>query len=103
MPSISNHRRSDSVLAADLLVVASLVAVGVTARLLPHAPNFSPLAVSAVFAGLVLRSRVLAVAPPLAAMLLSDLVLGHDDWRITIVGYLSLALAAVAAIWGRRF
>jgi hypothetical protein len=103
MLSISNSRRSDPVFAGDLLAAACLVGLDVVARLIPHAPNFSPLTASAVFAGMTFRSKLLAVATPIAAMLLSDLVLGHDDWRIASVAYVSLALAAVLARWGQRF
>ncbi len=103
MLSISNFRRSDSLFASDLLAAVSLVGLDVVARLIPHAPNFSPLAASAVFAGMVFRSGSLAVATPIAAMLLSDLVLGHDDWRIASIAYVSLALAAVLARWCQRF
>ena len=53
---------------ADLALAMSLVGLDVIARLAPHAPNFTPVAASALFAGAVLRSRSLAVAVPLAAM-----------------------------------
>ena len=103
MASIANVRRVICALAMELPLAAGLVALDVVARLLPHAPNFTPVAASAVFAGVIFRSRALALAVPICAMLLSDLVLGADDWRIMGVVYASLALPALLAMCARRF
>jgi hypothetical protein len=86
---------------AELSLAMSLVGLDIVARLAPHAPNVTPIAASAVFAGMVLRSRALALAVPLAAMLVSDLVVGAYDWRITGVVYAALVLPALLARWGR--
>jgi hypothetical protein len=86
---------------ADLALAMSLVGLDVIARLAPHAPNFTPVAASALFAGAVLRSRSLAVAVPLAAMLASDFILGGYDWRVMGVVYAALALPALLGRWGR--
>ena len=80
---------------AELALAMSLVGLDVVARLAPHAPNFTPIAASALFAGAVLRSRVLALAVPLAAMLASDFILGGYDWRVMGVVYTALALPAL--------
>jgi hypothetical protein len=85
----------------DLSLAISLVGLDIVARVAPHAPNVTPIAASAVFAGMVLRSRALALAVPIAALLLSDLVVGAYDWRIMGVVYAALALPALAARWGR--
>lgn len=45
-------------------------------RLVPHPPNVTPIAAMALFSGAVFGNRVLAYLVPLAAMWLSDLVLG---------------------------
>jgi len=87
---------------AELALALGLVALDVVARLAPHAPNFTPVAASALFAGAVLRSRTLALAVPLAAMVVSDLVLGWHDWRVMGVVYASLALPALLGMWGRE-
>src|SRR5262245_2860886 len=83
---------------AELALAMGLVALDVVARLAPHAPNFTPVAASALFAGAVLRSRTLALAVPLAAMVISDLVLGWHDWRVMGVVYASLALPALLGL-----
>jgi hypothetical protein len=85
----------------ELSLAMSLVGLDIVARLAPHAPNVTPIAASAVFAGMVLRSRALALAVPLTAMLVSDLVVGSYDWRIMSVVYAALALPALLGMWGR--
>jgi hypothetical protein len=87
--------------ATELALALSLVALDVVARLAPHAPNFTPLAASALFAGAVLRSRPLALAVPLAAMLVSDLVLGWHNLVVMGVVYGALALPALWGRWSR--
>lgn len=72
-------------------LIALLVAIFAAAamRLLPHPPNFSPIAAMALFGGAYLPKRALAFAAPFGALLLSDLVLGFYP-EVTFV-YLSVA------------
>lgn len=102
MATIPNCRRMISGLATELPLAAGLVGLDVVARLLPHPPNFTPIAATAVFAGMMLRNRALALAIPLAAMLLGDCLLGGYDWRVMGVVYAALALPAGLAIAARR-
>ncbi len=95
--------KSAGILWTDLLLVAFLIGFDALARIVVHVPNFSPVLASALFAGTVLRNRPLALLVPVAALLLSDAVLGFDDWRIAAVVYLSLVLPAVVGIVSRRF
>ncbi|MEJ2480917.1 MAG: ATP-binding protein [Acidihalobacter sp.] len=81
----------------DLALVAFLIGFDVTARVLPHIPGVMPVAASALFAGRVLRTPVLAVIVPLAAMALSGLALSPDTWQVTVVVYAAIALPAIAA------
>jgi hypothetical protein len=97
-----NLRRAVCTFGLDLPLAACLVALDVAARLLPHAPNFTPLAASALFAGVVVRSRLLALAVPVAAMLFSDLLIGAYDWRVMGVVYAALALPGLLGILARR-
>jgi hypothetical protein len=87
----------------ELSLAMGLVGLDIVARLAPHAPNVTPIAASALFAGMVLRSRALALAVPLAAMLVSDLVVGAYDWRVMSVVYAALALPALLGMWGRAW
>ena len=99
-PTMSHRPHSP---ATELLLVACLVGLVVAARLIPHAPNFTPVVAAALFAGTVFRSRTLAFVVPIAAMLLSDLLIGFEDWRIRAVVYAALVLPVILGMWGQRF
>jgi hypothetical protein len=58
------------------LTLLGIVLAAAALRLLPHWPNFTPIAAMALFGGAHFASRRAAFAVPLAAMLLSDLALG---------------------------
>src|SRR5262249_51915770 len=86
---------------AELALAMGLVALGVGVVWAPPPQIFTGVAARALFAGGVLRSRTLALAVPLAAMVVSDLVLGWHDWRVMGVVYAALALPALLGMWGR--
>jgi len=96
-----NKARAD--LWMDLGLVAFLVVFDVAARLLPHAPGVWPFAASALFAGRMLRMPALAIIVPLAAVLLSNVALAGDDWRIIAVVCAASALPAFAGMIARRY
>jgi hypothetical protein len=87
----------------DLLLVAFLVALNVAARLLPHAPGFLPVAASGFFAARVLGIPMLALLVPVLGMILSDVALPGEDWRIQAVGFVAIAIPAVAGMATRRW
>jgi hypothetical protein len=94
--------RTDSAAARqDLLLALFLVVLCVGMRLLPHVSNFSPVAATALFAGMMLSRRWLAIAVPLAAMLLSDVFLEGYGWRMMAVVYAALVLPAVIGMLAR--
>ena len=99
----ANETRGPAIVWSDLALVVGLVGFDVMARLLPHAPNFSPVAATTLFAGAVLRGRALALVVPLAAMLLGDAVLGFYDWRVMSVVYLASALPVFVGWLSRRW
>lgn len=81
---------------ARLLVLLSAIVAAAALRLVPHPPNFTPIGAMALFGAAHLGRRPLAMAAPLSALLLSDLVLGFYSgmW----VQYLAVALI-VALGW----
>jgi hypothetical protein len=80
-------------------VALVLIALAVFGRLLPHPPNFAPMAGVALFGGAVLPRRW-AVVVPLAGMIASDLVLGlHPLFPLT---WGCFALVALASNWGLK-
>jgi len=83
---------------AWLLIAA--VAVAVVARLLPHPPNFTPLAALGLFAGSVSRKPVMAAVGVVAAMLVSDTLLGFHSMMPLVYGCL-LANIAIGVFWVR--
>lgn len=87
----------------DLLLVAFLIGFDVAARLLPHAPGVWPCAASALFTGRMLRIPALAVVVPLAAVLLSNVALAGDDWRVTLAVGAAITLPAFAGMMARRW
>ena len=89
-------------LRSDVMLVVFLIALDVAARLLPHMPNFAPVAASALFAGTVLRHRSLALLVPLIALPLSDAVIGFDGWRITLVTYAASTIPAFLPMLSSR-
>jgi hypothetical protein len=84
----ANHTRLLAVLSAILLAAAL--------RLVPHPPNFTPIAAMALFGGAMFGRRWLAFVAPLGALLLSDLALGFYP-ELAVV-YLSTG-ATVAIGW----
>jgi hypothetical protein len=75
MPTM-NRPAADSAFAPGPLVLAALIFVAALSRLLPHPPNFSPMEAIALFGGAYFASRAWALAVPLIALLVSDLVMG---------------------------
>ena len=94
--------RLSSSLRSDLMIVAGLIALDVAARLLPHEPNFTPVAASTLFAATVLRHRVLAFAVPVLAMLVSDAIIGFDSSALTLTIYAMFILPAFVAFLPER-
>ncbi len=86
----------------DLLMIGFLVGLDIAARLAPHAPDFTPVAATALFAASVLRVRTAAILVPIAGMMLGDTMLGFYDWRVMAVVYGTLALPACAACLSHR-
>ena len=87
--------RSD---AARLVLLVALIVVAAATRMLPgRPPNFSPIEAMALFAGAVFASRYVAVLVPLAAMLISDAVIGFHSGM-----WLVYACMAVIALAGTR-
>jgi hypothetical protein len=101
--ALTMPNRSPTSPVMDWLLVACLIGLVVAARLFPHAPNFTPVVAAGLFAGMVLRSRTLALLVPVAAMVISDLIMGFEDWRIRLIIYAALVLPVILGIWGQRF
>jgi hypothetical protein len=82
------------------LFLAGMIVLAAASRLIPHAPNFSPIAALALFGGAQFADKRLAFLVPLAEMFLSDLVLGLHSLVPVIYG--SFALIVCLGFWLRR-
>lgn len=85
-----------------LLALTVMVAAAALARLIPHAPNFTPIAALALFGGAKFDDRRLAFAVPAAAMLLSDLVLGLHSSLPAVYLAFALVVCLGLALRGRE-
>ncbi|MDR3626109.1 MAG: hypothetical protein P4L45_04720 [Ignavibacteriaceae bacterium] len=75
---------------ARFLTITGMIIAGAVLRLVPHYPNFTPIAAIALFGGAYFTNKKLAVIVPFSAMLLSDLVLGYHSTFLAV--YISFAL-----------
>jgi len=81
-----------------LITLGAIIGVAALSRLLPHPPNVTPIAAMALFGGAYFRDRKMAFLLPIAAMFLSDLVLGFTVYGMALmkfqpVVYLCMLLA----------
>ncbi len=83
-----------------LIAVVALIVGAVASRLVPHPWNLTSVAAVALFSGAYLDDRRLAFAVPLAALLISDTVLGF--YKGMAVVYLGFALIVGLGVLLRR-
>lgn len=79
------------------LTIVSLIVIATICRFLPHPPNFTPIGAIALFAGVFIANRYLAVALPLVALFISDMFLGLYGAGMIPV-YFCTALVSVLGI-----
>ncbi len=65
-------------------VVLTMIFAGAVMRLIPHWPNFTPIAAIALFGGTFLKRKDLAFLIPVVAMLLSDLIIGFHSTMFAV-------------------
>lgn len=85
-----DSKRLDLGLKGWTALAAALLALGIAGRLLPHAPNFSPTASIALFAGFLFPTRWMAAGLICAVMAVSDANIGGYDAAIMATVYASL-------------
>jgi hypothetical protein len=79
------------------IVVFSVILVAAAMRLLPHWPNFTPIAAMALFAGTYFDRKQYAFAIPIAAMFISDLVIGlHASMPAVYLSFATTVLIGMA-------
>lgn len=63
-----------------LLIITLFILVAAIVRVLPHAPNFTPIGAMALFAGAYIGNRLLSFIIPTIAMVISDALMGFSGW-----------------------
>ncbi len=91
-----------------LITLITIILSAALFRLVPHWPNFTPIAALALFGAATFERKWLGLVAPLGAMLLSDALIGFHS-SIGAV-YLSFALTWLLGVWaltarrsGKRF
>ncbi|MDI6591921.1 MAG: hypothetical protein QME61_03240 [Patescibacteria group bacterium] len=85
----------------ELSIVLLLIFIGVSLRLLPHPPNFAPIAALALFGGVYLNKKY-ALIIPLLAMLASDYLIGFYNFKLMASVYGSFLLIGLIGLWLRK-
>lgn len=84
-----------------LIIALLFVAIGVSLRLLPHPPNFTPILAIALFGG-VYFSRKIAFVLPILAMVFSDIFIGYYGVLLMITVYGTFLLSVVLGFWLKK-
>lgn len=84
------------------LLVLGLIAAAVFSRLLPHPPGFVAVGAVALFSGACLADRRAAFFVPLAAMFLSDLVIGLHSGMPLVYACFAVIVCMGMLLRGRR-
>jgi len=80
--------------------LTGIIIAGAFMRLIPHWPNFTPIAAMALFGGAYFSRKYLAFALPFIAMLLSDLVIGFHNGMIAV--YIAFAITVTIGLVLRK-
>lgn len=81
-------------------LLAGMILAAAASRLIPHPPNFTPIAAMALFGGAQFADKRAAFLVPLAGLFLSDLALGLHSGMPVVYG--SFALIVCLGFWLRE-
>jgi hypothetical protein len=79
-----NQQMDKKIFTPRFIFILTTIFAAAAMRLIPHWPNFTPIAAMALFGGAYFNRKYLAFLVPLLAMLLSDLVLGFHTTMIAV-------------------
>ena len=80
------------------LYISGVLALG---RIIPHPPNFTPILAAAIFAPYMINNKWLAMAVPLTAMLIADVIIGFHPFMLWVYG--AIGLSTLISYWSMRF
>ena len=84
-----------------MLAVGGIVLFAAFMRLIPHYPNFTPIAAIALFGGAHFSKKWLAYLVPLFALFVSDLLIGFHNFMIPVYVSFALVVALGGLLKGR--
>ncbi len=67
-----------------MIFVISAILVAAVMRLVPHYPNFTPVAAIAIFGGAYINRKSLAFLLPIIAMFISDMIIGFHTTMVAV-------------------
>ena len=85
----------------EFIIALVFILIGVSLRLLPHPPNFAPIAAIALFGGVYL-SRKTAFVLPIVVMAISDIFIGYYEFGLMIFVYSSFFLTVILGFWLKK-
>jgi hypothetical protein len=77
---------------ARFTFIVGMILAAAATRLIPHLPNFTPLAAMALFGGACFADKRLAFFVPLMSLFLSDLILGFHTLLPLVYGCFALTV-----------
>lgn len=83
-------------------VLTMMIVAAALYRVLPHPPNFSPIAAMALFGGAQFSDRRAAFAVPLIAMLISDAVIGFHALMPAVYAAFAMIVCIGCRLRARR-
>jgi len=85
----------------ELIIAIIFVLAGVGLRLIPHAPNFTPIGAIALFGGVYLSRRT-ALILPILALLISDAFIGSYSPKLMFFVYGSFLLCVILGFYLKK-
>jgi len=80
------------------IIAAALIRILSHFEIIPHIPNFAPIAAIALFSGVYFNKR-LSLIVPIIAMIVSDAIIGFYNPWIMISVYGSFTLIGLVGLW----
>ena len=85
----------------NIAIAIIFILIGVVLRLIPHAPNFTPIIAIALFGGVYLSKKIALILPVLI-MLISDIFIGSYEIKLMIFVYASFLICVVLGFWLKK-
>lgn len=79
------------------IFITTAIVLAAISRLLPHFPNFTPIAAMALFGGVCYSNRWLAISLPLVAMVVSDAFIGFHNTLVYV--YASFVVTSLLGMY----